>query len=60
MNDEASANSMMDCLVTKEDFACAIQDVHESSGARDWELTDDEVAEQESKQTKDEKGDSSS
>lgn len=43
-NEEASS-SMMDCLVTQEDFDGAIKDVHESSGDADWELTADEAAE---------------
>jgi len=30
---------MMDCLVTREDFDSAIQDVNESAGDTDWELT---------------------
>mgnify|MGYP005844242199 CR=1 FL=1 len=45
----ASITSMLDCLVTREDFACAIRDVHESSGDTDWELTKDETAELEKK-----------
>ena len=34
--------SMMDCLVTEDDFKLAIQDVNESAGDRDWEPSDDE------------------
>lgn len=34
-----SSASMMDCLVTREDFDSAIQDVNESAGDTDWELT---------------------
>lgn len=37
-----SSMSMMDCLVTKEDFELAIQDVNESAGDRDWEPSDEE------------------
>lgn len=40
----ASSASMMDCLVTREDFDCAIQDVHDSTGDSDWEKTEEEVA----------------
>ena len=37
-----SSMSMMDCLVTEDDFKLAIQDVNESAGDRDWEPSDDE------------------
>ena len=37
-----STNTMMDCLVTKEDFRSAISDVNESAGDSDWELTEEE------------------
>ena len=40
-----SETSMMDCLVTRDDFNSAIQDVNESAGESDWELTDDEQEE---------------
>ena len=40
-----SETSMMDCLVTRDDFNSAIQDVNESAGDSDWELTDDEQEE---------------
>ena len=37
-----SSYTMMDCLVTKEDFSSAINDVNESAGDADWELTEEE------------------
>ena len=37
-----SAYTMMDCLVTQEDFRSAIRDVNESAGDTDWELMEDE------------------
>lgn len=43
-NGDAST-TMMDCLVTKQDFELAIQDVNESAGDRDWEPSDDEKEE---------------
>lgn len=45
-HDGNTANSMMDCLVTRKDFDSAIQDVNESAGDADWELTDDEQQEE--------------
>jgi len=56
-NTDSSA-SMMDCLVTREDFDCAIRDVNESSGDTDWALTEEEKGEDKNdKRAKSEKGD---
>jgi vesicle-fusing ATPase len=40
-----SASLMQDCVVTKEDFDCALQDVRDSLGDADWTETEDEVEE---------------
>ena len=50
-----ASTTMMDCLVTKDDFELAIHDVNESAGDRDWEPSDDER--EETSQTEDSKND---
>ena len=36
-------DSMIDCVVTRDDFDEAIKDVYESAGDRDWEITEEEA-----------------
>jgi SpoVK/Ycf46/Vps4 family AAA+-type ATPase len=36
----ANGQSMLDCLVTKEDLQLAVKDVNESSGDSDWDAED--------------------
>jgi vesicle-fusing ATPase len=43
--DTEGASLMQDCVVTKEDFDCALQDVRDSLGDADWTETEDEVKE---------------
>jgi vesicle-fusing ATPase len=42
-----TSSLMEDCVVTKEDFDCALQDVRDSLGDADWKETEDGVEENE-------------
>jgi ATP-dependent 26S proteasome regulatory subunit len=54
-----SASLLRDCVVTKEDFDCAMQDVRDSLGDADWAESEDEQAEKEDSTTMEEENDDS-
>jgi hypothetical protein len=54
-----SASLLRDCVVTKEDFDCAMQDVRDSLGDADWVESEDEQAEKEDSTTTEEENDDS-
>ncbi|CAB9502956.1 AAA ATPase forming ring-shaped complexes [Seminavis robusta] len=43
IDNDRPPDSMLDCVVTRDDFDEAIKDVYESGGDRDWEPSEDEA-----------------